>query len=472
MYDLSLDFKKFYYNKVVLPKEEKNNLREKKKLNIQRLRDGLDEYNAQNKTNYKIAETLEQGSVAMSTVTQNEENDYDIDIAIVFDDTNLDGLGHIAVKNVIVDALKRKCICFKTPPEAKTNCVRIVYSDNYHIDFAIYRRTKNDDDSYSYEHAGGSAWRARDPRAINNWFKDEIKIHGEKLRQSIRLSKMFCKSRSNWEMPGGLIQSVLNDEKIQNYDRIDEMFYYTMKEVLERLENDIEVYNPTNTDQTLLLKSSDRDKMNNLTNRLKTYLSKLDILFDDKCTLKKAIEAWYEFFQHDFWTYDEENEKRAYALAESCNLKKSSNVDLIEFDDTEEFIRNIMPVEDKYSIKLDCRVKEFEVKNNKIIIKQITKLSTLNNLGKKISLGRKLEFYLDINRVPYPYEVYWKVKNNGYEAEKLNCIRGQIFKNPKAPYDILEEESSFWGNHYVECYIVKNGICVAKDRVEVPIAIY
>ena len=213
MYDLSSDFKKFYYNEVVLSKEETNNLREKKKLNIQRLEEGLKEYNEENGTSYAIAETLEQGSVAMSTVTQNQKNDYDIDIAIVFDDINLNGLEYRDVKNMVVEALKKKCTNFKTPPEALSNCVRIVYSDNYHIDFAIYRRIKNDDGSYKYEHAGAEQWNSRDPRAINNWFKDEIKIHGEKLRQAVRLSKMFCKSRDSWKMPGGLIQSVLCDEK-------------------------------------------------------------------------------------------------------------------------------------------------------------------------------------------------------------------------------------------------------------------
>lgn len=470
MYDLSLDFKKFYYNKVVLSKESTKNLREKKKLNIQRLKDGLDEYNAENNTNYKIAETLEQGSVAMSTVTQNEKNDYDIDVAIVFDDTNLNGLGHRAVKNVIVNALKRKCINFKTQPEALSNCVRIVYSDNYHIDFAIYKRIKNDDDSYKYEHAGAEKWNSRNPRAINNWFKGEIKTHGEKLRQVVRLSKMFCKSRSDWKMPGGLIQSILSDEKIQDYKKMDEVFYYTMKEVQKRLEDDIEVCNPTNLEQSLLLKESDRDKMNNWSNRLNDKLSKLEILFDDKCTLKEAIEAWNGFFKHEFWTYDEENEKRASALSES--LMKSSNIALVEYDDTEEFIQNIMPIEDKYFIKLDCRVKDYEIKNDTIYIKQVVKLSTLRMSGKKIPLQRILEFYLDINKVPYPFEVYWKVKNNGYNAIESNCIRGEIFKNEEVPFDILIEESTFGGDHYLECYIVKNGVCVAKDRIEVSISTF
>ena len=77
MYNLEKEMKKFYYNEVVLPKDETTKLREKKKINIDRLKEGLKEYNKENNTEYKIAETIEQGSVAMSTVIQNDKKDYD-----------------------------------------------------------------------------------------------------------------------------------------------------------------------------------------------------------------------------------------------------------------------------------------------------------------------------------------------------------------------------------------------------------
>ncbi|SHI97008.1 hypothetical protein SAMN02745975_01003 [Geosporobacter subterraneus DSM 17957] len=67
-----------------------------------------------------------------------------------------------------------------TEPEAKTNCVRIKYSNGYHVDFAVYRRTLNSDGTYSYEH-GGSAWQSRDPKAISNWFSDQIRSKRAKL---------------------------------------------------------------------------------------------------------------------------------------------------------------------------------------------------------------------------------------------------------------------------------------------------
>lgn len=454
MYDLEKEMKKFYYNEVVLPKDETNNLREKKKLNIDRLKEGLKEYNEDNNTDYKIAETIEQGSVAMSTVIQNDKNDYDIDIAIVFDNTNIGNIGSIAIKNVIVDSLKRKCTNFKNEPEAKTNCVRIEYADNYHIDFAIYKRTKCDyDDSYTYEHAG-SEWRTRDPRAINNWFKERISINGEKLRQAIRLSKTFCKSRDSWKMPGGLIQTVLCNEKIKNYSRIDEMFYYTICAIRDRLRYNKEVLNPTDSSQSLLLVQEDRDKIDNLYNRLDLYIPKLDILFDSNCTEKQAKDAWYSFFNHDYWNTSLNESTRS--LLNTYEYGKN----LYEYDDTEEYIENIYPMQPTTCIvKIDCKV----VNENG----QYRYLSNMIRNNEKVEIGCKLDFFIESTNISRPYEVFWKVKNDGIIAEKTNCIRGQIFRAKDK--DINHETSNFAGNHYVECYIIKNKVCISKARIDVPI---
>lgn len=134
MYDLSKSFHDFYKNHVVLSADKQNELREKRDLNLERLKAGLEEYNYEHKTNYKISETRTQGSMAMHTVVQNNSNDYDIDVAIVFEKDNLAGKGAQAIKNVVVDALRRKCKGFAAEPEAKTNCVRVTYANGYHVD--------------------------------------------------------------------------------------------------------------------------------------------------------------------------------------------------------------------------------------------------------------------------------------------------------------------------------------------------
>lgn len=192
MYDMSKEFNKFYRNEVVLPATTQHDLREKKKLNIKRLKEGLKEYNEEKNKSYKICEERVQGSMAMHTIVQNDKNDYDIDVAIVFEKDNLGDLGALATRNMVADALKRKTKQFSVEPEVKTSCVRVKYAEGYHIDFAIYRRYKENetDTEYKYEHAG-SEWSERGIKSLENWFDDEIKQKGRDLRKVIRLSKCF-----------------------------------------------------------------------------------------------------------------------------------------------------------------------------------------------------------------------------------------------------------------------------------------
>ena len=148
----------------------------------------------------------------MHTVVQNEENNYDIDVGIVFERDNLDGLGPQATRNIVANSLKKETWHFTEAPEVKTSCVRIKYSEGYHVDFAVYRRFKayEWEDNYSYEHAGAE-WSKRDLKALEEWFKEEIKDKGVALRKIIRLSKTFCRSRESWkEMPSGLVQTVIS----------------------------------------------------------------------------------------------------------------------------------------------------------------------------------------------------------------------------------------------------------------------
>lgn len=67
--------------------------------------------------------------------------------------------------------------------------------------------------------------------------------------------------------------------------------------------------------------------------------------------------------------------------------------------------------------------------------------------------------------VPEPYDIYWKVKNYGAEAERANCLRGQIVSGTKH----RSEPTAYRGHHYVEVYIVKNGRCVAINRQRVDV---
>ena len=452
MFDLSSEFNKFYSQETVLPGDIQTDLYNKGNLNIKRLKEGLKTYNEKHSTSYRVSETITQGSMAMNTAVQSDSKDYDIDIAIVFRKDNIGDIGALAIKNIIVEALSYKCGQFNATPEKKTNCVRIKYSEGYHIDFAIYRK----DIEYGtaiYYHAG-SAWSKRDPKAINDWFKNSINAKGQNLRKAIRLSKMFCKSRDAWDMPGGLIQTVLCEERFQSATRLDECFYNTMCSVRDRLQWYKDVKNPTDVNLSLLQTEAHKQRMEVYCNRLESFLSKLYVLNEADCTREKALAAWGDFFNHSYWTnLVTEASTRMYAL-ESRRVQ-----DVALFNDTEQYVEDMFPVVEQYEARITATAQGNGFQSHPLQY-------WLNRFNNWMPHHFCITFTCNHN-VPGPVDYYWKVRNVGRTAEDINCIRGQVIKRLQT----ITEYTNFYGPHYVECYVVKNGVCVARDRISVPIGV-
>lgn len=456
MYDCSKEFLKFYQRHVVLPAEQQNHLRKKRRLNINRLKKGLEEYNEEKGTDFKIAEERIQGSMAMHTIVQNDSNDFDIDVGIVFEADNLADRGAESIRNMFRNALERKTNTFTDEPEVKTSCVRLKYSEGYHVDFAIFKRHKEYewDDEFTYEHAGNK-WSIRDIKALEEWFSQKIKEKGIELRQLVRLSKMFCKSRDTWgTMPSGLIQTVICEELFDDgHERIDETFYYTMKNIVHRLSYNLEVKAPVDNNRLLTTRQIDLELMERWKNKLESCLKKLDVLFDDNCTYKNAITAWHDFFNHSYWKDIQDS-----SLNELLSTKKSN-----DYDKTEQFIEDLYPaINEKYYVKIDCRVtgKGFSLIP---ITKYLEKFDSRFN--KFIPSNFEVRCEIDETNCPSYDKVLWKVKNVGNEAKKRNCIRGQIEERGKS----ITEPTSFVGPHYIECYLIKDSVCVAIGHVDVPI---
>lgn len=458
MYDCSKEFNKFYRTEVVLPETEQSELREKRKLNIKRLRDGLLEYNDEKGKDYKISEDRIQGSMAMHTTVQNDKNDYDIDVGIVFESDNLNGMGHLATRNMVADALKRKTKQFAEDPDVKTSCVRLKYASiGYHVDFAIFKRYKEDseDKDYIYEHAGAE-WSVRHLKALEEWFNGEIKDKSDNLRKVIRLSKMFCKSRESWKnMPSGLIQTVLCDEKLTtDYSRLDELFYHTMQAIVNRINGNTEVAAPVDNGRALVTRDVDRQRMNNWKNRLECSLKDLSILFESDCNYSKAVSAWNKFFNHSYWANLEME-----VASESFSIRKSQN-----FTDTEEFIEDLYPVYEQYDVTIDCKVSGngFTLMS---ILEYLDKYAA--RLKKCIPYNFSVKCKIGYTNCPSYDKVLWKVLNVGTEAERRNDIRGQIQDRGKE----ITENTKFFGPHYIECYLIKNGVCVGIGHVNIPIGV-
>jgi hypothetical protein len=79
----------------------------------------------------------------------------------------------------------------------------------------------------------------------------------------------------------------------------------------------------------------------------------------------------------------------------------------------------------------------------------------------RVDKHRELLFTIEACNIAAPYQVYWKIRNTGAEAERAGSLRGEIIKTTGSTHT---ESTLYPGSHWVECYIVRDGRCVARAR--------
>jgi hypothetical protein len=82
---------------------------------------------------------------------------------------------------------------------------------------------------------------------------------------------------------------------------------------------------------------------------------------------------------------------------------------------------------------------------------------------RRISKNLWIKFVVETT-TPRPYEVYWKVVNNGVQALAARQLRGNIFPDTSGQGNVQWEHTAYTGTHWVEAYVVKDGYCVATSE--------
>lgn len=318
--------------------------------------------------------------------------------------------------------------------------VVVVEFDKYRVEVlpAFYNE---DDDSYTYgdTHDGGS-WPKCKPR-------HEIRAVNELNKTSNRNLKRVCKMLRAWKdthgvpMSGMLIDTLVYSffKGNTDYDSKSYASYPTLfKDVFTFLAN------LPSQDYWLAPGSNQRvASSGKFQRKAKKAAAKCQEALDAD-TDKKKEKLWREVFGTRFFP--------AMSVGKSYQQPAT-------FRQTEEFIEDKFPLDIRYDLDIDCEVSRDGLNEARI--------RWLESKFFWLQLNRRLRFYVVSCDVPKPFQVLWKVRNVGQLAESKNKIRGDIV----ADMGFLEkiEQTSFQGPHFVECYVIKDGYCVARDRIDVPI---
>jgi len=83
-----------------------------------------------------------------------------------------------------------------------------------------------------------------------------------------------------------------------------------------------------------------------------------------------------------------------------------------------------------------------------------------------VGKGYGLRFRAQTN-APSPFEVQWQVTNTGREASDNHgldnhALRGRFYDSDDGPMGRWES-TQYAGTHWIEAFVVKNGVCVARS---------
>ncbi|MGU3434353.1 nucleotide-binding domain-containing protein [Actinomycetes bacterium M1A6_2h] len=313
--------------------------------------------------------------------------------------------------------------------------VRVQFASNAFI-FEVQPAFENTDGSFDYPDTKAKGWRVTKPREEIAATKECNDWTSKNMRHLARMARAW-KNQNGVSMGGLLIDTLVHRFFFQtthcdwggtsSFDAMARDFFKFLKD-----EPDREYYLALGSNQRVKVKARFQPKAKKAYNRC------LEAIADEGNA--SSNERWREVF------------------GTAVPLKTSKSARL--FDDTEQFIEDQYPVDITHSVAIDCKVTQAGWRP--------AFLREMLRDHAPLMANKDLRFEVTFCTVTHPYEVKWKVLNRGQQAERRNNIRGQIIGSSEP--NVRKERTIFRGEHLVECFVVKDGVVVARDRIDVPIS--
>ncbi len=337
----------------------------------------------------------------------------------------------------------------------KNRCVRVTYANDCHVDVIPYviewsgREVIVNRTTDEFEETN--------PVGLTEWIQERDDFTGGDLRKVLRLLKYLRDHRNAFEIKSVLLTvlvgNVVNEWSTQGdyYKDVPTSLVNVVEDLDTWLQGNLlkpHVADPScpatnfNHRWTDIQYQNFRDKIHSLAPKLRAAF---DLEGRDE-----SIAAWQTLFGTSF--PDSVGSRSVTASATTTEIAARA--------DGESFIEEMFPVGLTHTVVMKGELQERSYPN------RAAKRRYLRSKAGRITRGRSITFRVLSTDVPEPYDIYWKVRNHGDEAERRQQLRGSIFRDGPQ----RTEQTAYAGHHYVDCYIVKDGVCVARtrERVDIP----
>lgn len=305
--------------------------------------------------------------------------------------------------------------------------------------FEVQPVFENEDQSFSYPDTYSKSWKVTKPRAEI----EAIRVKDASSRGNLR---NLCKIVRAWKNAHGVVMGgLLIDTLAHNFIRDNSEYHTATTASYGLMVRDFFKF---------LSEEEDHDYYAALGSGQQVKVKK-----KFQCRAKRAYELCLEAIKADGKDVANKKWKAVFGKPVPSVTVAASAREAVAFRDTEEFIEDLYPVDIRHNLLIDCTVTQdgFRPQTLRFMLRQRWPLKP----------RKKLRFAIVECDVEEPYQVKWKVLNRGPEAERRDKVRGQIIDSSGSR--TRREETDFRGDHYVECYVIKGGVVVARSHIEVPI---
>lgn len=386
-----------------------------------------------------IVEARPQGSLAQKTIINpvNEQRGFDADLLVDFEDAQLSPKDLLkAVRETLKSSAAHADLV-----RLRTRCVMLEYAGEFHLD--VVPCVRQFGISYIANRVTDE-WEPTDPVGFTAWMEEHDERANGFLVPTIRLCKYLRDYKGRPKIKS-VILSILLAQMVESHAR--EEFTdlpTTLVLLLESLSSWCSMFTsaPNLAEPTCgaALRLDDTN-WEAFTNQITSLSARAREALDEEDEAK-SLAAWIKLFGSGF-----------PAPVAASRMSKA----VLEAGEEDLYLKFGIPTELSEFVSVEATVRRKSGFRHGPI-------GPLLPLAKE----RGIDFRIAATSVQKPYDIYWKVKNRGMEAESLNALRGEIRRDDH-PTPERYESTRYRGSHYVEVYVVKDGVCVAMARQDVVI---
>lgn len=358
---------------------------------------------------------------------------------------------------------------YKSKVQRKTRCVRINYKDDFHVDVVPYlERGGGHFITNRLEPEDNGRFESSNPEAFNVWIDERQRFASGTFIKVVRLLKYLRDYKNTFSCKSIILTTLLGNEINAIEASLNHELYSdtpsALNTLLSKLATSLPLNMPTIMDPAGTGENfTDRYRQNwdysNFREKIIYYADKVKRAYEENEDNERSIRLWQEVFGAEFKPGS--LVKAASLTAFSASLAWTG----------EQYISQAPfyhPIQLQSGMKLRVTGRCTGLQVGSYSRSKGFLQFELARHGNRVPKNRRLLFTASTN-VPRPFRFFWKVRNGGQEAADANELRGEVREgNPGST--TTTESTSYKGSHYVECYVVKDGIVVAIDRQ--PVIVY